>query len=392
MLCFFDGHNDSFVKCYPPRHLRNGASPLQAHAFVNGTTNTHIDLPRALKAGYLGALCAVFIDPPLGDDSTCLQAHSREVPEGRHPNLEIPIDHQLALKATLEVMSRIFQDERISDGFKITRSYKDLTDTISQHKLAVVIHLEGCEAIDVNLDSLEVLYQAGVRSLGICWSRPNIFGTGVPFAYKVPPDTGPGLTGAGLSLVKRCNELGILLDAAHLNAQGFYDLAAASRGPLVVSHSSAFTLCPASRALTDHQLQTVAEHRGLVGVTFHVPDLIGPRAQESPYIPQAAELYSNFKEVKKSLQSRQLQPRSCSELEAIIAHIVYIGKQIGFDHVAIGSDFDGCLIPDQIKDVSDIHLIYEGLRAAGLNEKELDKVLYKNWLRVIQESWEVNKN
>ncbi|MGM9998891.1 MAG: dipeptidase [Candidatus Bruticola sp.] len=388
MPVFFDGHNDSFVKCYPPRHLRNGAPPLQAHAFVRGCTHAHIDLPRALKANYLGALCAIFIDPPLGDDSTCLQAHSREVPEGRHPHLEPPVDQQLALNATLEVMSHIFQDERLSENFKVVRSYQELTDTINKHKLAVVLHLEGCEALDINLESLEVLYQAGVRSLGICWSRPNIFGTGVPFAYKVNPNTGPGLTGAGLSLVKRCNELGILLDAAHLNAQGFYDLAAASASPLVVSHSSAFTICPASRALTDHQLQTVAEHRGLVGVTFHVPDLIGPRAQESAYIPQVVELYGNFKQAKKDIQAHRTQPRSCSELEAVIAHIVYIGKLIGFDHVAIGSDFDGCLIPDQIRDVSDISLIADGLREAGLSEKELDKVLYKNWLRVIKESWQ----
>ena len=386
MSIFFDGHNDSFVKCYPPRHLRT--APVQPHSFVYGCPQAHIDLPRALKAGYLGALCAIFIDPPLGEDSTCLQAHNREVPEGRQPDLESPLDHQTALTATLEVMSHIFQDERITDGFKIVRSYNELTDTINRKKLAVVIHLEGCEAIDVNLESLETLYQAGVRSLGICWSRPNIFGTGVPFAYKVHPNTGPGLTATGLALVKRCAELGIMLDAAHINAQGFFDLAAASDRPLVVSHSSAFTLCPASRALTDEQLETVADHKGLVGVTMHVPDLIGPRGQESAYIPQASNLYSNFKQAKKALTKHVAQESCRSELEAVISHIVYIGKQIGFDHVALGSDFDGCLIPDQIKDVTDIDLIADGLRQAGLKDRELEKVLYKNWLRVIKGSWQ----
>lgn len=385
MSIFFDGHNDSFVKCYPPRHLRN--LPIEPHTFVQGCPQAHIDLPRALKAGYLGALCAIFIDPPLGEDSTCLQAHSREVPEGRHPDLEPPLDHQVALTATLEVMSRIFQDERITDNFKVVRSYQELINTMKLNKLAVVIHLEGCEAIDVNLETLETLYQAGVRSLGICWSRPNIFGTGVPFAYRVHPNTGPGLTSAGLALVKRCEELGIMLDAAHLNAQGFFDLATASDRPLVVSHSSAFTLCPASRALTDEQLETVAEHRGLVGVTMHVPDLIGPLGQESAYIPEAEKLYNNFKQSRKELLNHNLQAGSCSELNAVIAHIVYIGKQIGFNHVALGSDFDGCLIPDQIKDVTDLDLIADGLRQAGLKELELEKVLYKNWLRVLKESW-----
>lgn len=385
MSIFFDGHNDSFVKCYPPRHLRT--FPINKHAFVHGYPQAHIDLPRALEAGYLGALCAIFIDPPLGEESTCLQAHNREVPEGRQPDLEPPLDHQVALTATLEVMSHIFQDERITDSFKVVRSYKELTDTMSRQKLAVVIHLEGCEAIDVNLEVLETLYQAGVRSLGICWSRPNIFGTGVPFAYKVHPNTGPGLTATGLALVKRCQELGIMLDAAHINAQGFFDLAAASERPLVVSHSSAFTLCPASRALTDEQLATVAEHQGLVGVTMHVPDLIGPRAQELTYIPSAEKLYANFKQCRQELLNHHQQKSIRTELEAVIAHIVYIGKQIGFDHVALGSDFDGCLIPDQIKDVIDLNLITDGLRQAGLKEKELEKVLYKNWLRVLKASW-----
>ena len=376
MSIFFDGHNDSFVKCYPPRHLRT--FPINKHAFVHGYPQAHIDLPRALEAGYLGALCAIFIDPPLGEESTCLQAHNREVPEGRQPDLEPPLDHQVALTATLEVMSHIFQDERITDGFKVVRSYKELTDTMSRQKLAVVIHLEGCEAIDVNLEALETLYQAGVRSLGICWSRPNIFGTGVPFAYKVHPNTGPGLTATGLALVKRCQELGIMLDAAHINAQGFFDLAAASERPLVVSHSS---------ALTDEQLATVAEHQGLVGVTMHVPDLIGPRAQELTYIPSAEKLYANFKQCRQELLNHHQQKSIRTELEAVIAHIVYIGKQIGFDHVALGSDFDGCLIPDQIKDVTDLNLITDGLRQAGLKEKELEKVLYKNWLRVLKASW-----
>lgn len=223
--------------------------------------------------------------------------------------------------------------------------------------------------------------------MGICWSRPNIFGTGVPFAYKVHPNTGPGLTATGLALVKRCQELGIMLDAAHINAQGFFDLAAASERPLVVSHSSAFTLCPASRALTDEQLATVAEHQGLVGVTMHVPDLIGPRAQELTYIPSAEKLYANFKQCHQELLNHHQQKSIRTELEAVIAHIVYIGKQIGFDHVALGSDFDGCLIPDQIKDVTDLNLITDGLRQAGLKEKELEKVLYKNWLRILKASW-----
>ncbi|TIQ24264.1 MAG: peptidase, partial [Mesorhizobium sp.] len=75
---------------------------------------------------------------------------------------------------------------------------------------AAVFHIEGVEAIDPELAMLDVLHTAGLRSLGIVWSRPNAFGNGVPFRFPSSPDTGPGLTDAGKALVKACNQLRIM--------------------------------------------------------------------------------------------------------------------------------------------------------------------------------------
>src|SRR3954449_6753848 len=83
--------------------------------------------------------------------------------------------------------------------------------------LAAVLHVEGAEPIGAGLDELEVLHAAGLRSLGLTWSRPNIFATGVPFAFPGSPDQGPGLSDAGTALVTACDELGVLVDCAHLN-------------------------------------------------------------------------------------------------------------------------------------------------------------------------------
>src|ERR1700759_669044 len=97
----------------------------------------------------------------------------------------------------------------------------------------MVLHLEGAEAIDADLSNLEAFYASGLRSLGPVWSRPNIFGHGVPFAYPRSPDTGPGLTAAGKEFVRACNRLGILVDVSHLNERGFWDVANLSDRPLV---------------------------------------------------------------------------------------------------------------------------------------------------------------
>ena len=97
--------------------------------------------------------------------------------------------------------------------------------------MAAILHIEGAEAIDAELKALDVLHKAGLQSLGIVWSRDNVFGHGVPFRFPSPPDTGPGLTEAGKALVRRCNELKIMLDVSHLNEKGFWDVARHSTAP-----------------------------------------------------------------------------------------------------------------------------------------------------------------
>ena len=118
---------------------------------------------------------------------------------------------------------------------------------------SAVLHLEGAEAIDSDLESLALWYAAGLRSLGPVWSRPNRFAHGVPFISPSSPDTGPGLTSAGTKLVQRCAELGIVVDLSHLNEAGFWDVTGLDLGPLVASHSAAHALCATSRNLTDPQ-------------------------------------------------------------------------------------------------------------------------------------------
>src|SRR5207248_7858657 len=137
---------------------------------------------------------------------------------------------------------------------------------------AAILHFEGAEAIDADLNALEVFYQAGLRSIGIVWSRPNDFAQGVPFREGTSPDTGPGLTDAGRELVRACNRLGIMLDLSHLNEQGFWDVARLSEAPLVATHSNVHAITPSTRNLTDDQLKAIKDSEGIVGLNFGVND------------------------------------------------------------------------------------------------------------------------
>jgi len=148
------------------------------------------------------------------------------------------------------------------------------------------------------------------------WSRPNAFGCGVPFHYPGTPDLGPGLTDAGRDLVRACNERGVMLDLAHLNERGFFDVAALSDAPLVVSHTAAHALAPMPRSLTDAQLDAIGDSGGLVGVVF---DTVMTRSD--------GDLVFD------------------TPLDVIAGHIEYIAERIGLDHIALGSDFDGCFPP-----------------------------------------------
>ena len=185
--------------------------------------------------------------------------------------------------------------------------------------MAAVLHIEGAEAIDPKLETLDVLHQAGLRSLGPVWSRPNAFGHGVPFRLPSSPDTGPGLTDLGKELIRACNRLKIMIDLSHLNEKGFWDVAELSDAPLVATHSNAHVLSNHSRNLTDRQLKAIGETKGMVGVNYAVSFLRadGSHNRDTP-------------------------------LELIIDHVEHMLKQVGEDGVGFGSDFDGAMIPQKL--------------------------------------------
>jgi membrane dipeptidase len=345
-LPILDGHNDAL--------LALARDPERPNSLLERSARGHLDLPRAEDGGFAGGFFALFT--PSG------RSHG---PRRRDigPSYELPFPPTPSLwraqRFTGALAARLFRDQRASDGrLQVVRSLAELESCLERGVLAVIFHIEGAEAIDPGLDALEVLYQTGLRSLGLVWSRPNAFGHGVPFKFPSPPDTGPGLTDAGKALVRACNELGVLIDLSHLNEQGFWDVARLSGAPLVATHSNAHALCPSARNLTDEQLRAIRDSGGMVGVNFAV-SMLRSDGRPDPETP----------------------------LEVMIRHFDHLIERLGEDRVGFGSDFDGTIVPNAIKDAAGLPHLVEALRAAGYDRPLLEKLAFRNWLRVLALTW-----
>ncbi len=264
-----------------------------------------------------------------------------------------------AQQAVLAMAAILFRVEAEAAGrFRVVRDAAALQHCIEQGVLAAVLHIEGAEAIDPELTALEVFYQAGLRSLGPVWSRPNSFGHGVPFRFPSSPDTGPGLTEHGRALVRACNQLGIVIDLSHITAQGFWDVARLSQAPLVATHSNAHAICPVSRNLTDAQLHAIRETDGMVGLNFAVC-----------FLREDGENSAN------------------TPLATLVRHLDHLIEQAGEDRVGLGSDFDGATVPQEIGDVAGLPRLIEALRQHGYDQPLIEKICWRNWLRVLAKTW-----
>ncbi len=347
MQLVLDGHNDVLLRLW--HNDKKGQDPVQE--FIGGTSQGHIDARRAKAGGLAGGFCAIYI--PSGD--LILQEPDAN---GHYVTpLAAPLQRQPSLDIAMEKMAIACRLER-AGGWKICRSTADIRKAMDDNIFAAVLHMEGCEAIDEDLDALEVFYAAGLRSLGPVWSRHNAFGHGVPFAYPMSPDTAPGLTDAGFELVKRCNELGILIDLAHITEKGFWDVAKTSDQPLIASHSNAHALTGVARNLTDTQMDAIKESRGLAGLNYAVT-MLRPDARDDADTP----------------------------LSDMVRHIDYMVERMGIDCVALGSDFDGATVPAEIADAAGNQNLVAALKAAGYSEEELAKMCRENWLRVLAQAW-----
>ena len=343
----FDGHNDVLSKLHAMHPVDS------ADAFINGY-EAAIDLPKSRAGGFAGGFFAIYIPPMEVDHEAryaAMMADSYDLP------LPPQIDWPHAVTVTMAQINILLELER-RQALSICRSVADIRSSMMAGSIAAIMHIEGAEAIDADLDMLHVLHAAGLRSIGPVWSRSTIFGHGVPFAFPSGPDIGPGLTEAGIRLIGACDELGILIDLSHMNEAGFRDVARHSQRPLIATHSNAHAICPHARNLTDDQLRCIRDSGGMVGLNFATA-FLRPDGKMLPDVP----------------------------LEIMLRHLDHLIGILGEDHVGLGSDYDGAVMPETLTSAADLPRLVEAMRHHGFGEALITKLCVENWLSTLERVW-----
>ena len=285
---------------------------------------------------------------------------------------------------------------RNPDKMQIVYSSHDLLQTVHKKKLAAMIGVEGGHMIENDLTKLDSLYKRGARYMTLTWNNSSPWATSAMEETKDSLLHQPkGLNDFGKKVVKRMNELGMLVDLSHVGEKTFWDAISTTTKPVLVSHSCVYNLCPAFRNLKDDQIKAVGKNGGVIHLNFFSGFL------DSTYDKKEKEFLLRHKEERDSLLKKNPEPfftgkylsdKYKEEVESLKApfhllfdHLDYIVKLIGVDHVGIGSDFDGInSTPQQLNSVIDFPLITKELLVRGYSKKDIRKILGTNFLRLLK--------
>ena len=341
-----DGHNDGLKKAY-----------LTGESILSESNRGQFDVPRAMRAGLRGGVCAI-LTPSERPEEREFGWGLKLTEDGWQVQPSTEVTFEFASRFVDDVLDAVLDPLATSELAMLVNSFDDLAWCMENDRFGVILHLEGAEAIRRDLSNLDYFHERGLRSLGIVWSRPNAFGYGTRFKFPSRPDGDPGLTEAGRRLVRRCNELKIGIDLAHITEMGFWDTAGITDAPLVVSHSGAHAVCPSSTNLLDSQIDEIGKSEGVVGIIF---DVLSTRPD--------GRMETN------------------SSLDFIVDHIEYIANRIGIGGVAFGSDFDGGQMPAGLSTVENMPLLLERLESRGFRTKDIQSIAFGNWMRVWERTW-----
>ena len=281
-------------------------------------------------------------------------------------------------------------------SMQIVYSYKQLMAAVKDHKIACMSGVEGGHMIEDNLEYLDSFYRRGVRYMTLSWNNSTSWSTSAmdetQHTFIVTPY---GLNSFGKEVVKRMNQLGMLVDVSHVGEKTFWDVISTTTKPIIASHSSVYALCPVFRNLKDDQISAIAKNGGVIQVNFFSGFL------DSTFLKKM-EAFLKVHQVERdsmaALQKPEYEIRDYFSvkykdeyenmrppLSLLLDHIDYIVKLVGVDYVGLGSDFDGIdSSPKGLDGVEDYPKITEGLLKRGYNEKDIKKILGGNFLRVFK--------
>lgn len=366
------------------KHLHNEAIVVDTHNDILSATmeglnieknlrgKTHSDIARFKKGGIDIQVFSVFCDDEFGKDTAY-----------KFANIEIDSLYAIVNRNPGKMM--------------MVTSPAELKKAVEEKKLGCMIGVEGGHMIEDRLDYIDSLYNRGVRYLTLTWNNST------SWASSAKEESGkigaPGLNDFGKQVVRKMNDLGMMVDLSHTGEKTFYDALAVATKPVLLSHSSAYALCPVYRNLKDDQIKAVAKNGGVIQVNFYSGFL------DNNYNKQRQQIIAQRRLDKDSLKqlnwsdttiSNWIAKKNAKDFESIrppfsiiLDHIDYMVKLAGIDHVGIGADMDGIeSLPKGIDGVQDYPKITKGLLDRGYSEEDILKILGGNFMRVFEKNSE----
>src|SRR5579862_8144856 len=310
-------------------------------------------------------------------------------------------------RRALDLIDSVYQQAaRHPDKMTMAFSAADIVRAHQQHKFAALMGIEGGHAIENDIRLLRDYYRLGVRYMTLTWSNTNEWGDSSGDINDAKVAHHNGLTDFGRQVVLEMNRLGMIVDISHVADKTFWDAIAASKAPVIASHSSARALSHAPRNMTDEMLRAVAKNGGVVDVNFYsgFVDEKFRLAEEAQKPAQDAAVaaalrarrekglpvdYMDEEKIQREWMAKIPRP----PLSALIDQIDHVAKVAGIDHVGLGSDFDGVsgALPAGMDSVADLPKITQGLLDRGYTQEQIEKILGGNVLRVFREVERVSR-
>jgi len=253
-----------------------------------------------------------------------------------------------SLQRALQLIDTFYTETESSHGIIVPGfTFKQIRNKLREDKIVAVLGIEGGEALNGDVSVLRMLYRLGVRFLGLTWNQRNQIADGV--GERI---TGGGLTNFGREVIREMNQLGMIIDLAHISEAGFWDALQLSQAPVMVSHTNCYALCEHPRNLTDDQIKALAAMRGIMGLSF-VPDFLGSKR---------------------------------NSIDGFLDHVDYVAGLVGTSVIAIGSDFDGIeKTPEGLEDCRCYPMIARGLLDRGYTQQEVGDIMGGNVLRFMEQ-------
>ena len=349
-----DGHIDT------PQRMLDMRTDISARL-----PDGHVDVPRMRAGGLTAAFFSIWVDGRYG--------------------------RRTAFRRALDLIAAVRALADTNPEVELATTADGVRAAAARGHIAALMGVEGGHAIENSLAKLDSLYRLGVRYMTLTWNNGNDWA-----GSSTDVRRNGGLTAFGRRVVRRMNELGMLVDVSHVSDATVRDVLATTTRPVIASHSSCRALSHHPRNLTDDQLRAIAQNGGVVGINFY------PVFLDDHFRAQYEELRRRLGPEIDSIRARyrgrpgesafevdKFVGASAAELDVptidrLVDHIEHAVQVMGIDHVGLGSDFDGIsVLPVPLKDASSLPELVRALAARGFSDADVRKILGENFLRLL---------